>query len=81
MGLLEDLIEEGNFPSTKRAWCTVCELIKTLTTDEQLALNARLDNKNITHTSLSAVLKKNGYDISDSTIGRHRRKACQVAAK
>lgn len=81
MGLLEDLNEEGNFPSIRRAWCSVCELIKTLSAEEQIALTARLDNKNITHTSLSQVLKKNGHDISDSTIGRHRRKICQSGAK
>jgi hypothetical protein len=81
MGLLEDLGNESNFPTTRRAWCTVCEMIKKVSPAEAKLFNERLANKTITHTSLSLVLKKNGFDISDSTIGRHRRGVCQGVAK
>lgn len=76
MGLLEDLINENNFPKVKRAWCTVCELLKDLPEADSAALKMRLESKTITHNSLAEVLKKNGYDISPSTLGRHRRKLC-----
>jgi ActR/RegA family two-component response regulator len=81
MGLLEDLGNESNFPKTKRAWCSVCELFSDLTDKEAEMLKARMSLKHITHVAISEVLKKNGYEISDSTIGRHRRGVCQGVAK
>ena len=76
MGLLEDLTNDKNFRAVKRAWCTVCELLKDLPAEDSKALAIRLDNKTISHNSLAEVLKKNGYEISASTLGRHRRKLC-----
>jgi DNA-binding transcriptional regulator WhiA len=76
MGLLEDLSDEKNFSKVKRAWCSVCELLKDLPLEDSKAFAIRLDNKAITHNSLAEVLKKNGYEISSSTLGRHRRKLC-----
>jgi hypothetical protein len=81
MGLLEDLGDESNFPKTKRAWCSMCELLGSLPEKEAEMLKARLALKHITHVSISLVLTKNGYEISDSTIGRHRRGVCQGVAK
>lgn len=81
MGLFEDLSNEGNFPSIRRAWCSVCDLLKQLPPKESQALQARLDNKNIAHTAISVVLKNNNYTISDSTIGRHRRGVCTGVAR
>lgn len=81
MGLFEDLNNEQNFPITRRAWCTVCELLNELPPKEKEALQLRMDNKNITHTALSAVLNNNGHPISDSTIGRHRRGRCNGATR
>lgn len=81
MGLLEDLGNESNFPKTRRAWCSVCEMLKDISPAESKVFAERLTNKTITHASLSVVLKKNGFDISDSTIGRHRRGVCQGVTK
>lgn len=81
MGLLEDLGNESNFPKSRRAWCSVCELIKDLDSKESEALKSRLNNKTITHAALSEVLRKNGYEISSSTLGRHRRGICTGDAK
>lgn len=79
MGLLDDLNNEKNFATAKRAWCSMCELIKELPKNEATALKAQLDNKLATHTAISQVLKKNGYNISDGTVGRHRRNKCNGA--
>lgn len=81
MGLVDDLNNEANFVTPKRAWCSVCELFKKLSKAEQVALQARFDDESISHTSLSTVLKKNGHNLSDQTIGRHRRKQCTNGAK
>ena len=81
MGLLEDLSDESNFPKTRRAWCSVCELVKGLPSKDAEAFKARLANKAITHAALAVVLKKNGHDISSTTIGRHRRGICTGDAK
>jgi hypothetical protein len=81
MGLLEDLGNDSNFPHSRRAWCSVCELLKKLPLKENQALQARMGNKNITHMAISSVLTNNGYPISDSTIGRHRRGRCSGVAR
>jgi hypothetical protein len=44
-------------------------------------LKLRMNNKNITHMAISGVLTNNGYPISDSTIGRHRRGRCAGVAR
>ena len=81
MGLLDDLKDEANFPRPVRAWCSVCSLLLDLPEAESKLLQERFENKNITHIALASVLKANGYDISDSVIGRHRRKVCAGGSK
>jgi hypothetical protein len=81
MGLLEDLGDESKFPDIRRAWCSVCSLLKTLPPKESQALKLRMDNARISHMSISAVLTDNGYPISDSTVGRHRRNRCTGVAR
>jgi hypothetical protein len=81
MGLLEDLGDESKFPDIRRAWCSVCSLLKTLPPKESQALKLRMDNARISHMSISAVLTDNGYPISDSTVGRHRRSRCTGVAR
>jgi len=81
MGLLEDLGDESKFPDIRRAWCSVCSLLKTLPPKEAQALKLRMDNSRISHMSISTVLTDNGYPISDSTVGRHRRNRCTGVAR
>jgi hypothetical protein len=81
MGLLEDLGNESKFPDSRRAWCSVCNLLKQLSPKESEALKLRMDNSRITHMSISAVLTDNGYPVSDSTVGRHRRGRCTGVAR
>jgi len=76
VGLLEDLKNEANFPKARRALCSVCVLVASLPKAEATLLNERFEDKHVSHTALSAVLKANGHQISDSVIGRHRRKVC-----
>ena len=81
MGLLEDLKNEANFPSARRALCSVCKLVQDLPKAEATLLQERFDDKHVSHTALSAVLKANGYQISESVVGRHRRKVCAGAVQ
>ena len=81
MGLLEDLGDESKFPEVRRAWCSVCSLLKQLPPKESEALKLRMDNPRISHTSIASILTDNGYPISDTTIGRHRRKRCNGVAR
>ena len=81
MGLLDDLKNENNFIAVRRAWCSVCTLIAKLPKEEGKILKERVDNLEITHRALSKVLKANGHNVSDGTLGRHRRGDCQGVAK
>jgi hypothetical protein len=81
VGLLEDLKNEANFPKARRALCSVCSLLQGLPKAEATLLQERFDDKKISHTALSVVLRDNGYAISDSVIGRHRRRVCAGVAE
>ena len=81
MGLLDDLNNENNFLHSRRAWCSVCTLIEKLPTEESKALKEKMANPSIAHRALSKILKANGYDVTDGTLGRHRRGDCQGVAK
>ena len=81
MGLLEDLKNEANFPKARRALCSVCSLLHGLPKAEATLLQERFDDKKISHTALSKVLRDNGYSVSDSVVGRHRRRVCAGVAE
>jgi hypothetical protein len=81
MGLLDDLKNESNFVHSRRAWCSVCTLISKLSKEETEVLKEKMSNTSITHSALSKVLKANGYNITEGTLGRHRRGDCQGVAK
>jgi len=76
VGLLEDLKNEANFPTTRKALCSVCSLLQGLPKAEVTLLQERFDDKLVSHIALAKVLRNNGHAISDSVIGRHRRKVC-----
>lgn len=81
MGLLDDLSDDLSFGKAQSLFCGVCSLLKELPKAEAQALEKRLNQDNITHTGISQVLKKNGINISDGVIGRHRRKICSGATR
>ena len=81
MGLLDDLTNDSSFGKAQSHYCGVCTLLTTLSKEESKALQMRIDDNSIPHTSLSRVLKNNGYNISDGVLGRHRNKGCSGVAK
>ena len=81
MGLLDDLKDEKKLAKLPNANCTTCDLLIALPKAEREALEARLNDRTITHASISRVLRANGYDIKEGTLGRHRKNGCQGVAK
>jgi len=82
--LLTDLTDQSK--ETKHYPCKIGRLINSLEGDEREALvkaielirTSNLNGKNRSHSSvwLAKVLRKNGYQISVSTIQRHVNKEC-----
>jgi hypothetical protein len=81
MGLLDDLKNNDNFIEPRRSWCSTCTLLASLPAEECKLLEAKMADKSISHSSISKVLKANGYDLATGTLGRHRRGECQRVAK
>jgi hypothetical protein len=51
-------------------------LLTTLSEKEVELLQSKMNDQLVTHMALSRILKKNGYNISDGVMGRHRRGLC-----
>lgn len=81
MGLLDDLKNDANFVDKPRSWCATCTLLASLSEEERKLLTAKLEDKSISHSSISKVLSANGYNLASGTLGRHRRGECQRVAK
>jgi hypothetical protein len=64
-------------PAVVGGKCRVCETIKGLPEDERAALQGALEDKRISNSALSNILKAEGYEIGESTVRRHRRAECK----
>ncbi len=71
MTLLEDLaaLPRDDRPSKT---CSVCWAFRDATPDERRAVNDALAGGPVT-TALVRALAKNGYDVTDVSLRRHRR--------
>ncbi len=81
MGLLDDLKDQKKLAKLPNAYCVTCDLLLALPEEERIALEETLNDKTITHASISRILRANGYDIKEGTLGRHRKDGCQGVAK
>lgn len=65
-------------PARKIASCAIRTILDGLPPDEADALRGMLadDIKIRPHTSLVADFADEGYDLSDATVGKHRRHEC-----
>lgn len=73
MGLADELNNPDNFLEPVRMKCKLCELLKELEKEDREALIRRLEDPRVGHTALSDVLMKNGYNVSRSSVSRHRK--------
>lgn len=59
-------------PETFLNKCAVARLFMQLSGDEKVAVGTAIDNPLISISALRVILARNGYEISDSVIRRHR---------
>jgi hypothetical protein len=57
--------------------CTIALLIEDLDPETADGLRQVLDDKRVSHTIISRVLRSRGHYVGDSTIGRHRLGKCK----
>jgi hypothetical protein len=81
VGLLDDLNDKENFVHSSRGKCTFCTFLETISKEEAKLISERAADKNITSSALSRVLRKNGYNLTDGVVSRHRRGECLGSRK
>lgn len=76
MGLIDGL---GADVPVRGPECSISILMGKLDAKEQAALIAALQNPAKPNTFIARVLRDEGYNISATTVGRHRRGDCACA--
>lgn len=77
MGLLDEIAKESRPAQTV---CTVALVLSDLAAPERTELEAALaDPVTYTHTAITRVLRRRGYDMHDKRIANHRKGACACA--
>ena len=79
MSLVDDLDNDELFRHTNGGKCTFCVFLKNLDKASLVKLNERLAREDITTASIARILKKNGIEIKEGVISRHRRGDCAGA--
>ena len=79
MSLADDLANDNLFRHASGGKCTFCVFLKNLDKASLAKINERLVREDTTSASIARVLKKNGIEIKDGVISRHRRGDCAGA--
>jgi len=66
-------------PALKGPACSIGSLLAGMDADDKVALQRALDDESIQSRTIWRVLVDEGYEVSDSPIGRHRRGLCQCS--
>jgi hypothetical protein len=74
LSLFDDIRSEVHSPGTA---CGVAATLALLPPADAADLEKAVDNKSIPATAIHRALRKRGIQISDQSIGRHRRQGCQ----
>lgn len=77
---LADRLADGAPSSHHNSGCTVGHYLQQLSDGDAEALRQALDDRSWRHSDLANVLCDEGLDVTDHTVGRHRRGACQCDA-
>ena len=56
--------------------CVVCGLVLTLQPEDVEALNQALTDNRMSAGMIRLALEEHGYNVSDNTLRRHRRREC-----
>lgn len=76
MGLLDEIAEE----SRSRLVCSVAVVLADMPDDERDDLEAALaDAVTYSHTAITRVLKRRGYNMHEKRLANHRKGACACA--
>lgn len=73
---LSDSLSAEVTASLRGPRCTVCALVPGLGKDDRTALEAALNDRNITSAAISRALRREGHAITESTLRRHRKGEC-----
>ena len=74
MGLLDEIAEESRPPAPR---CSVAAVLDDLAPYERGDLEAALaDHAAYTHTAITRVLTRRGYDMHDKRVAAHRKGEC-----
>jgi hypothetical protein len=57
--------------------CSAGEAIKSMKEKEREVVQGILDNRTVPITHLLKTLRNNGFDISEASLYKHRRKQCR----
>lgn len=76
MSLADDLVGIANEP-VGRMRCSIGLILDALDDRDRTALETALDDPAVRPTSLARVLRSHGYQMSEHTIRRHRRRDCR----
>jgi hypothetical protein len=77
MGLLDEIAEESRPPV---AQCSVAAVLDSLPDAERAELEAALaDQATYTHSAITRVLNRRGFDMHDKRVASHRKGACVCA--
>lgn len=60
----------------RRATCTVAKILSDLGSGDRKVLADALENADVTHSAIAAVLLGEGFKVNQGTIARHRRGGC-----
>ena len=72
MNLAKDFAAAGNKPLR----CHTCKALAALDASDREALQAAIDNRNLSVTMIVAVCAKNGISVNKSSIYEHRQGRC-----
>jgi hypothetical protein len=75
MSLIDDLVKiesrRGTYPGPQ---CTVARIMGQISQEDREHLNRILDNPDIPGSVIADALTRNGYNVADKTVRRHRKR-------
>jgi len=77
---LADSLKEANSTAPKNSICSVSKAKEGMEKEDILVLDVALYDRNIKASVLGRALRKEGIDISEGTITRHRNGWCKTCA-
>lgn len=82
MSLIDDLAGVESRPSPYPGpRCTVALILAQISDDERGSLTRLIDNPTVPGSRIAEALTKNGYEITDKTVLRHRKRGTSTGCR